>query len=219
MMNPQADAGHGVRHTIFLVLTFAVLMLTVGRWLIHKILPLFRPAPPGPEEFSASSFPSPLLPPPSPNMPAFTPFSALSLPAPQSANPVTCENARPRASTRSSPMFSPRYFLPASACTQFHQEFRPGDYRHRHRRRLPRKVLGAGWGAHLGGMDVRSSIGIGFAMNARGAMEMILGHPRPASRTHSRTMFVALVIMALVTSLVSAPAIKLLIRRRRERSL
>src|SRR5262249_22947285 len=42
MMNPQANAGHGVRHTIILVLSFAVLMLTVGRWLIHKILPFIQ---------------------------------------------------------------------------------------------------------------------------------------------------------------------------------
>src|SRR5580700_6692030 len=42
MMNPNADAGHGVRHTIVLVLSFAALMLTVGRWLIHKILPFIQ---------------------------------------------------------------------------------------------------------------------------------------------------------------------------------
>jgi hypothetical protein len=37
------------------------------------------------------------------------------------------------------------------------------------------KILGASWGARLGGMDARSSWAVGLAMNARGAMEIILG--------------------------------------------
>jgi mannitol/fructose-specific phosphotransferase system IIA component (Ntr-type) len=52
-------------------------------------------------------------------------------------------------------------------------------------------------------------------MNARGAMEMILGLLALQLGLIRETMFVALVIMALFTSLVSAPAIKFLIRRRR----
>src|SRR5580658_9891110 len=42
MMNPQAGTGHGVRHTVVLVIGFAVLMLTIGRWLIHRILPFIQ---------------------------------------------------------------------------------------------------------------------------------------------------------------------------------
>lgn len=42
MMNPNADAGHGVRHTIILVLSFALLMLTIGRWLIDRLLPFIQ---------------------------------------------------------------------------------------------------------------------------------------------------------------------------------
>lgn len=52
-----ARAGHGIRHTILLVLVFAAVMLTVGRWLIHKILPSFKRTRPGREEFSASFSP------------------------------------------------------------------------------------------------------------------------------------------------------------------
>lgn len=42
MLNPHPEAAHGIRHTIILVLGFAVLMLTVGRWLIHKLLPFIQ---------------------------------------------------------------------------------------------------------------------------------------------------------------------------------
>jgi Kef-type K+ transport system membrane component KefB/mannitol/fructose-specific phosphotransferase system IIA component (Ntr-type) len=81
------------------------------------------------------------------------------------------------------------------------------------------KLLGAGLGARLGGMDRRTSWGVALAMNARGAMEMILGLIALQSGLIRQTMFVALVVMALFTSLVSAPAIHFLIRRGREISL
>jgi mannitol/fructose-specific phosphotransferase system IIA component (Ntr-type) len=77
------------------------------------------------------------------------------------------------------------------------------------------KLVGAGWGARLGGMDARSAWAVGLAMNARGAMEMILGLLALQAGLIREQMFVALVVMALFTSLVSAPSIHFLISRRR----
>src|ERR1700761_8298457 len=59
------------------------------------------------------------------------------------------------------------------------------------------KLLGAGLGARLGGMDARTSWGVGLAMNARGAMEMILGLLALPAGLISEPVFVALVVMAL----------------------
>ncbi|HEY2645585.1 MAG TPA: cation:proton antiporter, partial [Candidatus Acidoferrales bacterium] len=81
------------------------------------------------------------------------------------------------------------------------------------------KLLGAGWGARLSGMDRRTSCGVGLAMNARGAMEMILGLLALQAGLIREDLFVALVVMALVTSLFSAPAIHFLLRRRRTQTL
>jgi mannitol/fructose-specific phosphotransferase system IIA component (Ntr-type) len=81
------------------------------------------------------------------------------------------------------------------------------------------KVVGAGWGARLGGMDIRTALGVGFAMNARGAMEMILGILALQAGLIQEPMFVALVIMALATSLISAPAIRMLIKGKKLVSL
>jgi mannitol/fructose-specific phosphotransferase system IIA component (Ntr-type) len=68
-------------------------------------------------------------------------------------------------------------------------------------------------------MDTRTAIGVGLAMNARGAMEMILGIlALQAGLTHE-PMFVALVVMALVTSLMSAPAIRVLTRGKKSLTL
>jgi mannitol/fructose-specific phosphotransferase system IIA component (Ntr-type) len=81
------------------------------------------------------------------------------------------------------------------------------------------KLLGAGWGARLGGMDRTSSLVVGLAMNARGAMEIILGILALQAGLIKESMFVALVVMALLTSLISAPAIHFLVRRRRTLTL
>lgn len=70
------------------------------------------------------------------------------------------------------------------------------------------KVIGASVGARLGGMTQRQSLSIGFGLNARGAMEIILGTLALNAGIISTPLFVALVIMALFTSLTSGPLIK-----------
>src|SRR5258708_37695603 len=54
---------------------------------------------------------------------------------------------------------------------------------------------------------------------ARGAMEIILGILALQAGLIRENMFVAMVVMALLTSLISAPAIHFLIRRRRKLTL
>jgi Kef-type K+ transport system membrane component KefB len=70
------------------------------------------------------------------------------------------------------------------------------------------KVFGASLGAYLGGLSKRESLAVGFGMNARGAMEIILGTLALNAGLIDEKMFVALVIMALVTSLMSGPLMK-----------
>lgn len=70
------------------------------------------------------------------------------------------------------------------------------------------KVAGASIGARLGGMSKNHAMAVGFGMNARGAMEIILGTLALNAGLISKPIFVALVIMALVTSLTSGPLMK-----------
>ena len=70
------------------------------------------------------------------------------------------------------------------------------------------KVLGATLGARIGGMGRRHSWAVGFGMNARGAMEIILGTLALNAGLISKPIFEALVIMALITSLTSGPLMK-----------
>ncbi len=70
------------------------------------------------------------------------------------------------------------------------------------------KVIGAGLGARLGGFNPRTSVGIGFGMSARGAIEIILATVALEYQIIDGRIFVALVVMALVTSMVSGVMLK-----------
>lgn len=70
------------------------------------------------------------------------------------------------------------------------------------------KVVGASLGARLGGMGSRHALAVGFGLNARGAMEIILGSLAYEAGLISQPVFVALVVMALVTSIASAPLMR-----------
>lgn len=75
------------------------------------------------------------------------------------------------------------------------------------------KIGGAGCGAWLGGMPVREAAAIGFALNARGAMEIILASIALEYGLIDQRLFVGLVIMALATSMLSGPVIQRLLAR------
>ncbi len=76
------------------------------------------------------------------------------------------------------------------------------------------KVIGGGLGARLSGFDLRTSLAIGFGLNARGAIEIILASVALEYGVIDQRIFVALVVMALVTSMISAPALKNLLSKK-----
>jgi Kef-type K+ transport system membrane component KefB len=70
------------------------------------------------------------------------------------------------------------------------------------------KITGAGIGTRLGGFTWRESFAAGFGLNARGAMEIILGIIALENGLIGEKVFVSLVIMALVTSMTSGPLMR-----------
>ncbi len=77
------------------------------------------------------------------------------------------------------------------------------------------KILGCGLGARWGGLKWRESFAVGFGMNARGAMEIILGLLALQLKLIEPPLFVALVVMALATSMLSGPLMQRLIKKPR----
>lgn len=74
------------------------------------------------------------------------------------------------------------------------------------------KITGSALGAKLGGVGSREAWAIGFGMNSRGAMEILLAVIALEANIIHEQMFVALVVMAVTTSLISGPAMARLLR-------
>jgi Kef-type K+ transport system membrane component KefB len=70
------------------------------------------------------------------------------------------------------------------------------------------KITGAGIGTRLGGFSWKESLAAGFGMNARGAMEIILGLIAHENGLINEKVFVSLVVMAIVTSMTSGPLMR-----------
>ncbi|MFM9050805.1 MAG: cation:proton antiporter, partial [Bacteroidota bacterium] len=70
------------------------------------------------------------------------------------------------------------------------------------------KLSGAILGAYMGGLDLRSSAVVGFGMNARGAMEIVLSTLAYKTGIIGQHLFVALIIMALFTSVIAGPMMR-----------
>jgi Kef-type K+ transport system membrane component KefB len=74
------------------------------------------------------------------------------------------------------------------------------------------KLVGVTLGARLGGMAPREALAVAFGMNARGAMEMVLAALALEAGLIDSRMFVALVVMAVGTSVLSGPMMTRLLR-------
>lgn len=80
------------------------------------------------------------------------------------------------------------------------------------------KLVGAMVGARLGGRTLREATAIGFALNARGAMGIVLTSVALDYQLINERVFVALIFMSVVTSAFGAAAIaRILAGRRPER--
>lgn len=74
------------------------------------------------------------------------------------------------------------------------------------------KIVGCVVGARLGKVAWREAFAIGFGLNSRGAMEILLAKLALEAGIINLQMFAALVVMAVGTSLMSGPAMARLIR-------
>lgn len=73
------------------------------------------------------------------------------------------------------------------------------------------KLVGSGLGAMWGGLKIKEAIAVGFGMNARGAMEIVLGLLALQAGLINEQLFVALVVMAVLTSIIAGPMLKYLL--------
>ncbi len=70
------------------------------------------------------------------------------------------------------------------------------------------KLLGAGIGSRISGMNKNESIAIAFGMNARGSQEIVLGLLALQAKIIDERVFEALVVMTVATVIISGPIMK-----------
>ena len=215
-----ASVGDGIKHTIVLVVLFVGLTLTVGRWLVDKILPILQAHTTWPGGVLAFIFTLTMA------GAAFTEYAGIhAVFGAFIVGIAVGESGHLRKRTSEhihqvvTNVLAPFFFASIGLRTDFVSNFHFGLTATVVAVACVGKLIGAGWGAHLGGMDRTSSLAVGLAMNARGAMEIILGILALQAGLIRENMFVALVVMALFTSLMSAPAIHFLIQRKRKLTL
>lgn len=77
------------------------------------------------------------------------------------------------------------------------------------------KIPAAFCGAKIGGLDTRSAWAVGCGMNARGAIGIILANLGLERGVIDRQLYVALVVMAIATSLAAGPSMQAILRGRK----
>lgn len=213
-------AGVSVMWTVLMTAIYAGLVLTVGRWLIHRWLPYLQAYTHWPGGVLGFAVTLALL------GGAITEiigvhaiFGAFLIGVALGDSPHLQERTRVMLDEVVSFIFAPLFFASIGLKVDFLPHFDPFVVTWVIVLACVSKVGGAVLGARWGGFSVRDRWAIGFAMNARGAMEIILGVLAFEAGVISQPLFVAIVIMALITSAMSGPMIRQALRRRQSHRL
>jgi len=204
------DGGHSeVGATILYILAFSAFMLTVGRFLCNRVLPWVQSRLSWPGGVLALSLGLCLL------SAAFTESIRIHAILGAFIAGITIgdsahlrEHARVIMHQFVTNFFAPLFFVSIGLKVNFFQHFEVLIVGVVLILAFAGKVIGASLGARLGGMAIRPALAVGFGLNARGAMEIILGSLAYEAGLINQPVFVALVVMALVTSIASAPLMR-----------
>jgi Kef-type K+ transport system membrane component KefB len=198
-----------IGYTILLTLTFAILMLTVGRGLLNRVLPWVNKKMAWPGGLLSLSMALCFL------GAAFTEFigihavfGAFMIGVALGDSEHLSEKAKEIVHQFINNVFAPLFFVSIGLKVNFLVNFDPWITLVIIIIAFAGKLIGCGLGARLGGFSRNESMAAGFGMNARGAMEIILGLIALEAGLITETIFVSLVIMALVTSISSGPLMK-----------
>jgi len=213
MMGEADDAAFGVAGTIVLTLAFALGVLTVGRWAVHRALPWIQAHTSWPGGVIGFALTLALL------GAAFTEwigvhgvFGAFLVGVAVGDSSHLRERTRAIISQFISFIFAPLFFASIGVTLDFARHFDLSLCVAVFLLACLGKVIGCTLGARWSGMSPPEAWAIGFGMNARGAMEIILGLLALRNGLINERMFVALVVMAIGTSMISGPLMRRVLR-------
>jgi Kef-type K+ transport system membrane component KefB len=217
MWGPAAGKGTNIVHTIAYISAFSVFMLVVGRMFLNRILPWVQSNLSWPGGVLSFSLGFCLL------CAAFTEsihvhaiLGAFIAGVAIGDSVYLEEKAREIMHQFVTNFFAPLFFVSIGLKVDFIRNFDPAIVAIVLVVAFLGKVIGASLGARLGGMSNRSAIAVGFGLNARGAVEILLGSLAYDAGLITQPIFVALVVMALITSITSAPLMLYFLRKGRD---
>ncbi len=214
------SGGSGIGVTILLTLTFIGGMLTLGRMVFHRALPYVQ---------AHAQWPGGVL--------VFVLAMALACAALTEwigihsifgafiAGVALGDSAHLRARTREvihqfiANIFGPLFFATIGLRVHFIDAFDPLMVIIVLVVAIIGKVAGCVIGGKMVNLDRQESWAVGFGMVARGAMEIILGKLAYSHGLIGEELFVAIVVMALATSLIAGPLMQRALRRQRQLTL
>lgn len=202
-----------IGYTLLLTTGFAAFMLTIGRGLLNRILPWVNKKLAWPGGLLALSLSLCFL------AAAFTEsigihavFGSFIVGIALGDSEHMSERAKEIVHQFINNIFAPLFFVSIGLKVNFLANFDPWLTLLIIFIAFAGKMIGSGLGTRLGGFTWRESLAAGFGMNARGAMEIILGIVALESGLINEKVFVSLVIMALVTSMTSGPLMKWMLK-------
>ncbi len=220
MLGTSSGHGLGPGHTIVMTLVFTAVTLTGGRWLIHRTLPWIHAHAAWPGGVLSFALAIGLF------GAAFTEwigvhavFGAFIVGAAIGDSPHLREHTRTIIHQFISFVFAPLFFASIGLKLNFATHFDLSVTLIVIVVGAIGKIGGGCLGARLGGMARREAWAVGFALNIHGAMEIILGLLALEHGIISENMFVAIVVMAIVTPLVCGGVMRRILHLRHPRRL
>jgi Kef-type K+ transport system membrane component KefB/mannitol/fructose-specific phosphotransferase system IIA component (Ntr-type) len=214
LMETTSSQGFGTGQTIGLTLGYVGCMLTAGRWLVHRILPWLQAYTSWPGGVLTFVLALALA------GAAFTQwigvhaiFGAFFVGVAVGDSAHLREHTRSTISEFVSGLFVPLFFASIGLHVNFAAHFDGRLVLAVFLLACVGKVGGCGLGARWSGIAPPEAWALGFALNSRGAMEIVLGLLALQYGIIRPELFVALVVMALATSLLSGPMIQRLLGR------
>ena len=214
-MTADGSAGHGVGLTIGLTLAFLAFMLTFGRWFFHRSMPWVQAHWSWPGGMLAVVFVGAML------CAAFTEwlgihsiFGAFVAGVAIGDSYHLTERTRDTIHQFVTNIFAPIFFASIGLRVDFVEAFDLLTVGAVLSVAITGKLLGSYLGARLGKTSNRESWAVAFGMTCQGAVGIILGQLAYDAGLITERLLVAIVIMALITSLMSGPAIQKILKTR-----
>ncbi len=209
----KGSANHSVVLTLLYTVAYAILMLTAGRFFINKSLPWAQRNFSWPGGFLSLSLGLAFL------GAAFTEFiglhaifGAFIIGIAVGDSVLVTEKTKDIVSQFVTNIFAPLFFVSIGFKVNFIANFDLQICAVVLVVAVIGKISGAFIGAKIGGLSNKESLAIGFGMNARGAMEIILATLALQAKLIGEELYVAIVIMAVITSIMAGPMMNWLIK-------